>query len=80
MNQKELIEDIRDIVFAYDDEEIFSELRVWIDDTITDQKLQESLQQLVDECEADYEEKDMILSVLESEIECYFSNIETRSR
>jgi transcriptional regulator CtsR len=80
MNQKELIEDIRDIVFAYDDEEIFSELRVWIDDTITDQKLQESLQQLVDECEADYEEKDMILSVLESEIECYFSNIETRSK
>lgn len=80
MNKKEIIEDIRDILAAYDEEEVFNELRAWVEDSITDKKLKQALILLIDQSEADYEDNDMVLAVLETEIECYFSNIETRSK
>ena len=72
MNQTEIFENLKDIVYAYDQDEVFSELRAWVSELITDRILAASLLVLIDECDEDDEDDEMILAVLESELEAYF--------
>ncbi len=72
MTRKELISEIRDIVQSYDLDDVYNELRGWVNDNITISNLKKTLITIIDQCEADYDDEDMILAVLESEIESYF--------
>lgn len=73
MDKKSLISDIQDYVQSFEDDEVFDELRGWAEDIIKDKKLKDALIDLIDQSESDYEDSEMILAVLESEIDAYFS-------
>lgn len=73
MDDKKIILDrLQNIIVEYEGTQLFTELRTYIVGDIDNQSLRDILLPLIDECEADNEDPEMILSILESELDSFF--------
>lgn len=71
-DEKIILDRLQNIIFEYEGTQLFTELRTYILEDIDNQSLRDTLLPLIDECEADNEDPEMILSILESELDSFF--------
>lgn len=69
-NKQDIVKSIQNLTSAYKDDELYNQLRNFIDNEISNEDLQELLNILIDENKD--EDPDMILNILESEIDSYY--------
>lgn len=71
-DEKIILDRLQNIIFEYEGTQLFTELRTYILEDIDNQSLRDTLLPLIDECETDNEDPEMILSILESELDSFF--------
>ena len=71
-DEKIILDRLQNIIFEYEGTQLFTELRTYILEDIDNQSLRDTLLPLIAECEADNEDPEMILSILESELDSFF--------